>query len=116
MRIRFANRSKINIQVVGGGFIRKLIYKGKKTTAFHPAYYVRELMKEKNISVKEFIKMSEVSKIKMLKFIKGKINLDNQIAYSLSNIFDTSINLWINLQTNYNRKLKKAIKENRGDI
>lgn len=82
-----------------GDLIGKLIYKGKKTTAIHPAYYVRELIKERNMSVRKLIKLSGVSKTKMKKFMKGKINLDNEIAYSLSNVFNTSIILWVNLQT-----------------
>ena len=84
------------------GYIRGDLIINKNT--LHPSYYVKKMLKEKNMNFLDLIRDENISKIKMFKFIIGKINIDSEIAYLLSNKFNTSINLWWNLKQKYKNK------------
>ena len=85
-----------------------MILKGTHTTAIHPAYYLDFMLKDKGISFFNLVKGEDISKVKMIKFMKGKADVDSEIAYLLARKLDTSIGLWFNLQKNYKRKLSKV--------
>lgn len=87
------------------------VFKGIQTIAFHPSCYLDDFLEERNITFWDLIDGEEISTNKMKKFMNGKIGVDSEIAYLLSKKLGTSINLWINLQKRYKRKVIKAKKE-----
>lgn len=79
--------------------------------AFHPGYYINEMIKEMEVSQKEFSKILGISSKTLNKLIKGKIKLSNDIALQLSTMFNTNIETWVNLQKSYDLKCLEIEKE-----
>ena len=77
----------------------------KEIMAFHPGYYIQETIEELEITQEEFaIRLGTTAKT-ISKLVNGEINLSNDIAHKLSNMLGTSVELWLNLQTAYEKKL-----------
>ena len=73
--------------------------------AFHPGYYIQETIEDLEITQEEFaIRLGTTAKT-ISKLVNGEINLSNDIAHKLSNMLGTSVELWLNLQTTYEKKL-----------
>lgn len=89
------------------------IYKGIKTTAFHPSCKVEELLERYDMTFSDLIRKENIPILKMRRFMKGLIGVDSEIAYLLSRKLNTSINLWLNLQKKYKKDLAKAKEENK---
>lgn len=72
--------------------------------AFHPGYYIQELLEDLEITQEEFsVRLGTTAKT-VSKLVNGEINLSNDIAHKLSNMFGTSVDLWLNLQTAFEIK------------
>jgi len=72
--------------------------------AYHPGYYVKEMIDELDITQDELSKRLEVTTKYMSDFIKGKAKLSEDMALKLSKVFGTSIELWLNLNKKYIEK------------
>lgn len=91
----------------------QIIRKSKKTNeevtgVFQsPKYYIKEYLEEQEekISVKDLLKILELLNDKDL-------HIDESKAKLLSNIFNTSVELWINLQEEYDKHSKIFIQYN----
>lgn len=84
--------------------------------AFHPGYYIKEIIDDMEITQDEFAKRLEVSGKTISNLISGKIPLSKDIALRLSIMMDISIDTWLELQKSYDKKIleikkKKAIDE-----
>lgn len=73
--------------------------------AFHPGYYIAEIIEEMDISQDEFAKRMGTTGKTVSKLINGKANISNDIANKLSIMLGTSVELWQNLQNTYDQKL-----------
>lgn len=82
--------------------MNKLEY--KDLIAFHPGYYISELLKYTGISQKELAKQLHTSEQNMIDLINGKINLSEEIAMHLSIVFGASVSMWLNLNQKYIEK------------
>lgn len=87
----------------------------KNLIAFHPGYYIKDMIKDMEISQDEFSKRLGVSGKTVSKLINGKINLSNDVALQLSTMFGTSTEMWLNLQNSYDIKCLEIEQEKQLD-
>lgn len=77
----------------------------KDIVAFHPGYYIADIIEDMGISQAEFaIRMGTTAKT-LSQLINGQANISNDLAKKLSAMLGTSIEVWQNLQNTYDRKL-----------
>ena len=68
----------------------------------HPGKILDEhYIKTLNLNLQELADELEISRNTLFKIRKGKIEITPDIAIKLSKIFDTTPNLWLNLQQKY---------------
>ena len=76
----------------------------KNLKAFHPGYYINELIEEMDISQNEFaLRLGTTEKI-LSKLINGEIPLSKNLAENLSLMTKTSVSVWLNLQAKYDEQ------------
>lgn len=81
----------------------ELIY--KNLIAFHPGSYVEEILEDLNITQKEFAQRLNMTEKSLSKLINGEDNLSKESSYKLSKLTGISINTWMNLQNEYDKKI-----------
>jgi HTH-type transcriptional regulator/antitoxin HigA len=74
-------------------------------SAFHPGFYIAELIEDMGISQEEFARRMGTSAKTVSKLVNGEVNLSKNLASKLSSMMGTSIDLWLNLQLNYDKKI-----------
>lgn len=77
----------------------------KDLIAFHPGYYINEIIEELKISQAEFAVRVGTTAKTISKLVNGKENLSREIAENLSVMLGTSVDMWLNLQTQYEEKI-----------
>jgi HTH-type transcriptional regulator / antitoxin HigA len=77
----------------------------KELIAFHPGYYLKEIIEDMEITQDEFAKRLETTGKNLSDLLNGKSKLSNEIALKLSIMFGTSADVWLNLQKTYNEKI-----------
>lgn len=77
----------------------------KNLIAFHPGSYVEDIIDDLNITRKEFASRLGVSEKSLSKLINGEDNLSNETAFKLSKLTGISIDTWMNLQNEYEKKI-----------
>ena len=82
--------------------MNKIFYKNLK--AFHPGYYIKELIEEMDITQNEFALRLNITEKTLSKLINGEISLSKNLAKKLSLMTETSINIWLNLQKKYDEQ------------
>ena len=73
--------------------------------AFHPGYYIADLIEDMGISQAEFATRMGTSAKTLSKLVNGQINLSNNLAKKLAVMLGTSPEVWLNLQYSYSQKL-----------
>jgi len=77
----------------------------KNLVAFHPGYYIAEIIEDMDMNQAEFaLRMGTTTKT-LSKLVNGQANLSNDLAKKLSVMMGTSVDVWLNLQTAYDQKL-----------
>lgn len=79
----------------------------EKVNILHPGYYVKDAMEELEMSQHEFAARLGVTDKFLSTVLNGQAKITVDFAAKLSQMFGTSIALWINLQTNYETKLNE---------
>ena len=69
--------------------------------AFHPGYYIKEIIDESGITQEDFAKRLDTTPKNLSVLISGKQKLSVDIAMKLSRMLGTSIEYWLNLQKEY---------------
>lgn len=83
----------------------------KDIVAFHPGYYIAEIIEDMDMNQAEFaLRMGTTTKT-LSKLVNGQANISNDLAKKLSVMMGTSIDIWLNLQTAYDQKLIEIEKE-----
>lgn len=77
----------------------------KDLIAFHPASYIIDIMEDLNITQKEFAQKLGTSTKSLSVLVNGEERLSNDMALKLSKLTGTSIDLWLNLQKAYDKKM-----------
>ena len=78
-------------------------YKG--IVAFHPGYYIADIIDDMEISQNEFATRMGTTVETLSKLINGQANISNDLATKLSIMLGTSVEVWQNLQNTYDQKL-----------
>lgn len=77
----------------------------KDIVAFHPGYYIADIIEDMGISRAEFAARIGITAKTLDQLINGQANISNDLAKKLSVMIGTSAEVWLNLQDTYNQKL-----------
>lgn len=77
----------------------------KDIVAFHPGYYIADIIDDMEISQNEFATRMGTTVETLSKLINGHDNISNDLAKKLSVMLGTSVEVWQNLQNTYDQKL-----------
>ena len=69
--------------------------------AFHPGYYIKEIVEESGLTQEDFAKRLDTTPKNLSLLIRGEQNLSIDIAMKLSRMIGTSVSYWLNLQSAY---------------
>ena len=73
--------------------------------AFHPGYYITEIIEDMGITQAEFaMRMGTTPKTLSL-LVNGQINLSNDLIKKISSMLGNSVEFWLNLQKSYDEKV-----------
>lgn len=73
----------------------------KDKIAFHPGYYIKELVDESGLTQEDFAKRLNTTPKNLSLLIRGEQSLSLDIALKLSRMIGTSVSYWLNLQSAY---------------
>lgn len=76
----------------------------KEIAAFHPGYYVADIIEDMGINQEEFATRMGTTGKTLSKLVNGQCNISNDLAYKLSMMLGTSVDIWLNLQAAYDQK------------
>lgn len=71
------------------------------TIAFHPGYYIKEIVDESGLTQEDFAKRLDTTPKNLSLLIRGEQCLSIDIAMKLSRLTGTSVGYWLNLQNAY---------------
>ena len=77
----------------------------KDIVAFHPGYYIADIIDDMGISQAEFATRMGSTPKTISQLVNGQANISNDLAKKLSAMLGTSVELWLNLQNSYDQKL-----------
>lgn len=83
----------------------------KDRIAFHPGYYIKELVDESGLSQEDFAKRLDTTPKNLSLLIRGEQSLSNETAAKLSRMLGTSIAFWLGLQRSYDEKVAEILSE-----
>ena len=86
--------------------------------AFHPGYYIKELVEESGLTQEDYAKRLDTTPKNLSVLLRGEQSLSNDIAMKLSRLTGTTIGYWLNLQKAYDTLVaefesEKELKEER---
>ena len=71
------------------------------TIAFHPGYYLKEIVEESGLTQEDFAKRLDTTPKNLSLLIRGEQSLSIDMAMKLSRMLGTSVNYWLNMQNTY---------------
>lgn len=77
----------------------------KDIMAFHPGYYIADIIEDMEISQAEFATRMGTTAKTLSKVINGQANISNDLAKKLSVMMGTSVDVWLDLQNAYDQKM-----------
>lgn len=75
--------------------------KYKDKLAFHPGYYIKEIIEESGLTQEDFAKRLGTTPKNLSLLVRGEQNLSFNVALKLSKMLGTSVDYWLNLQSAY---------------
>lgn len=82
--------------------MNKIVY--KELIAFHPGYYVKDLIDAQGMNQEELAKRLQTSGKYVSDLINGRVNLTEEMVLRLSIVFGTSTAMWLNLNKTFIEK------------
>ena len=73
----------------------------KDTIAFHPGYYIKEIIDESGLTQEDFAKRLDTTPKNLSLLVRGEQSLSIDIAMKLSRMQGASVGYWLNLQNSY---------------
>ena len=83
----------------------KNITKYENLIAFHPGYYISDVIEELEMSQIEFAKRLDTNAKTISQLVNGQIPLSDDVAQKLSQMLGTAVGVWLNLQKAYDEKI-----------
>lgn len=83
----------------------------KKITAFHPGYYIADIIDDMGITQAEFATRVGTNEKTLSYLVNGQANITNDLAKKLSVMLGTSEKVWLDLQCTYDQQLIEIQKE-----
>ncbi len=77
----------------------------KKITAFHPGYYIADIIDDMGITQAEFATRVGTNVKTLSYLVNGQANITNDLAKKLSVMLGTSEKVWLDLQCTYDQQL-----------
>ena len=87
----------------------------KEWVAFHPGYYVKELIDGLGITQEELAKRLLTTPKTVSDIVNGRINLTDEMILKLSIVFGTSTGMWLNLNRKFIEKKLEIEKQEQLD-
>lgn len=87
----------------------------KDLVAFHPGYYVADIIEDMGMSQDEFATRMGTTGKTLSKLVNGQCNLSVDLAQKLAMMLGTGIDVWLNLQTTYNQKKAEIEQQKQND-
>ena len=84
----------------------------KDIIAFHPGYYVKDVIDDLEMSQREFAKRLEITDKTISKLLSGEAPLSKEIAKKMSQMLGTSVEVWLELQKKYEDKCCQIEQQN----
>lgn len=81
-----------------------LVREDGDSLAFHPGYYVRELMESCGLEVEHLAEALRMPEVELADVVCGRAGMTFDLAARLSVAFGTSLWYWLNLQAAYDEK------------
>ena len=81
----------------------------KDKIAFHPGYYIKEIIDESKLTQEDFAKRLDTTPKNLSLLVRGEQNLSIDMAVKLSRMLGTSTEYWLNLQKKYVLSVKKWV-------
>ena len=75
----------------------------KDKIAFHPGYYIEEIVEESGLTLEELSKRLKTTPKNLNILIRGEKNLSIDMAYKLSEMLGTTVEYWLTLQKIYDK-------------
>lgn len=79
------------------------------TIAFHPGYYLKEIVDDSGLTQEDFAKRLGTTPKNLSVLIRGEQSLSIEIASKLSRMLGTSISYWLSLQQAYDEKIAEFL-------
>ncbi len=80
----------------------------KDIIAFHPGYYIAEIIEDMGITQEEFaIRLGTTPKT-ISKLVNGEANLSQDLMQKLESMLGLSLEFWMNLQNKYQKKIAEV--------
>lgn len=76
----------------------------KDILAFHPGYYLKQLIEDQHISQEELAKRLQASPKYISDLVNGRINFTEETILKLATAFGTSTSMWLNLNQSFIEK------------
>ena len=76
---------------------------GKYIVAFHPGYYIADIISDMGITQVEFATRMGITVKTLRQLINGQVGISNDLAKKLSAMMGTSVEVWLNLQNTYEK-------------
>ncbi|MDO4404499.1 MAG: HigA family addiction module antitoxin [Atopobiaceae bacterium] len=83
----------------------------KDSLAFHPGYYIEEIVEESGLTQEDFAKRLGTTPKNLSLLIRGKQSLSVDMAMKLSRMLGTTMQYWLNLQNAYDTALAQIESE-----
>ena len=75
------------------------------TVAFHPGYYIEEIIKERKITEEDFARELRVPEKNLQQIIRAERCLSVEVAQKLFKATGISVGCWLNVQAAYNKAM-----------
>ena len=75
--------------------------------AFHPGYYISDIIDDRKASHSGFARRMGMSSKELCSLLDGQIPVTKQIAKRLSSVTGMSIDVWLNLQNEYDARISE---------
>lgn len=85
----------------------KIVVKYHNNIAFHPGYYIKEYIDEMVFTKKGFACMLGITPSTLNELVSGDRKLTTEIAYKLSELLGTSMEVWLNIQKTFDESTQK---------